>query len=324
MSSLQLLYEISIKDIDVLKEKELFLQISTFGNIETKSLLLYKIKEKINSQNYPIVIDILNLISETTEFSEKTMYIYKYFLKILEKLIDFIVPSSLEYYKTIILTIKTIKLIKNKIYTNSIINKILNKMEEVDRITFLRYMFSNLNPNSISSESVNIISRSILTELEKCETISESYFRFLENLRYPPYIANLTLENIVKIIEILSNFKKKIRSMKIRKILVDILYAYINKKEIEFLAENFEKFRYNLFTKYLVTVRIIREVTQNPELINNSRIKKLLSHLSFDKNSLIRSHIFSSENLPLYLKVNSFKIRKYNVEALKKYLENIQ
>ncbi|MCX7759001.1 MAG: hypothetical protein N2169_05270 [bacterium] len=324
MYGMNFLYELSNREIDVPKEKDLLMKIALFGNIETKSLILYKIKKNINTENYPVILDILNLIIDNTDYSNDTESIYKYTSQILQKIMDLITPNTPEYYKTIILSIKLIKITKSKSFYNPIVNKIMAKMEESDKSIFIRHILSKIQSTSISSipiETANTILSNILQESENNESLLEDYKIFLHNLQYMPYLTNISIENIIKITKLLDNFKKKIKSLKIRNLLIDIIYNYFNKKDINYLIENFDKLQDDLFAKHLLTNRIVREINENPQLIHNQKIAKTLIKLSFDENSLIRSEILSNDILPLYLRVNSFKMRKYNVEALEKYMK---
>lgn len=317
MYNLSFLYEFSKMDIE--DQNELLIKISLFGTIEAKALMLYKLKNKVNQNNCSFFLDILSFLIETTELTNKTEYIYKYIINITEKIIDLIKTNSTEYYKMIILAIKIVRICEGKMQVSNLIRKIIERIDNIDKQIVVRHMFSKLQnkiTKTISEKTMNTILAIIMDEKE---ILIERYKIFLNNICYIPYITKISFDNILKISRRLNNLKIKIKSLNLRKILIEIITNYFDRQEIDVLLDNFETIKNDIFLKHLFVNRLLKEININPEILGNSKAISILSKLSFDKSSLIRSFLFKNENLPLYIRVNSFKTRKYNVEMIKKY-----
>lgn len=318
MYNLSFLYEFGKMDIE--DKNELLINISLFGTTEAKALMLYKLKNKVNQSNCSFFLDILSFLVETTELTNKTEYIYKYIINITENIIDLIKTNSTEYYKIIILAIKIIKICESKIQVSNLIRKIIERIDNIDKQIVVRHMFGKLQnkiTKTISEKTMNTILSIIMDEKE---ILIERYKIFLNNICYIPYITKISFDNILKISRKLNNLKSKIKSLSLRKILIEIITNYFDKQEIDILLNNFETIKNDIFLKHLLVNRLLREININPEILGDSKFISILSKLSFDKSSLIRSFLFNDEKLPLYIRVNSFKTRKYNVEMIKKYL----
>ncbi|MFN3478116.1 MAG: hypothetical protein ACK4ZM_01970, partial [bacterium] len=211
MYNLGFLYEFSSKDLDMEKEKGLIFNIALWGTIEAKSLLLYKINKEVVFHNHELTVDILNTIVDSTEYNLKSENIYKYIIAILNKIVDEffekIKIGSIVYYKIIVLSIKMIKVLGGKSVTRSLVRKIAEKMEAVDREAFLRLVFKQIKNQinfHLSPQTINLLLDNLLNEPEKDIL---NYLVFLNNLKYPPYLTQISFENVIKIAKKLNSFR---------------------------------------------------------------------------------------------------------------------
>ncbi|MFN4219510.1 MAG: hypothetical protein ACK4GJ_01135 [bacterium] len=324
MYNLGFLYEFSSKNLDIEKEKGLIFNIALWGTIEAKSLLLYKINREVVFHNYELTIDILNTIIDSTEYNLKSENIYKYIIAILNKIVDEffekIKIGSIVYYKIIVLSIKVVKVLGGKSVTRNLVRKIAEKMETVDRETFLRLVFKQIRNQinfHLSPQTINLLLDNLLNEPEKDIL---NYLVFLNNLKYPPYLTQISFENIIKIAKKLNNFRNKIKSTKLRGIFIEILENYFANCEIHLIIENFEKLKNDFYLKNLFIKTLNHKINSNPSLIEEKNIEQILRKLSMDKSSLIKVKIFSNENFPLHIRLNAFNTRKYSIQRIVNYL----
>lgn len=326
MYTLDFLYEFGNKDLDIQNEKDTLFNIALWGSIETKSLLLYKLQKSFNFQDYEIIIDLLNTIVDSTNYNHKSEYVYKYVIFILGKMVDEFFEklkiNSTAYYKIIILAIKIIKTVGLRFGTKVLINRMAQKMEVRDREVFLRHIFKQIRNQinfAVSPQTLNLLIDNILNEPEK--NILD-YSVFLNNLKYPPYLNQISFENIIKMAKKLNDFKNKIKSTKLREIFIEILKNYFLTSDIQYIIDNFERIKHDFYLTNLFVEALNYKLNTNPLLIEEKNIKKILEKLSIDKNSWIKVKIFSNENFPLHIRLNAFNTRKYSIKKVFKYLKN--
>jgi len=329
MKGLELLYKIGNKDIDIEKDLDLIINISIQDSIELKSLIIFKLKQKLNkilknnNHQIKIIIDILYLITESTELNNKSQYIFQGILQIMDLILNKTPNKTIEYYKIIILLIK---IIKQKKHTDEILIKIISKLESKEKEMIIKYILS-IKPsalNNISDENFNIILSNILDTEEK--ELEKSYSIILFNL---PYIyQKINFENIRKLIFILNNQRKKIKSPRLRNIFIKTIVEYFDKKDFFHILENYKKsytdFSNNIFLKQLIVKRLSKEIEKDPNLLEKEEVIWILSKLSLDKYSLIRKIIYTNLLFPPFIRLNSFNTRKYLLQKSKNLVNNFK
>lgn len=322
MFDIKFLYDFSNIELDLVNNenhKNDLLRIALFGTLEAKSLLLFKIKNTLNEYNYQIVLEAINLIIDNTKLNQTNEIIFKYCIDLTKKILSFIKPKTTEYFKIILTVIKLVNIVSNKISTNELIKLMLEKIEEIDKEIFLRHIFSKIQTKSLNYLSDKVLNLMISNILEEKESKISNYRLFFHNISYAPYVNKISLENILKITQKLNNNKQKIKSLKLREIFINIICNYFKNIDIGYLIENSNLFQTNVFLQHLFIKKLIKEMQENPTLINEQKVKILLSKLSIKSPSLVRKTLINQEILPLYVRTNSYKVRKYNVEQIKNY-----
>ncbi len=217
------------------------------------------------------------------------------------------------YYKSLIILLKGVNNKNKDISLKSflIINKFINSLDYKDKEILFRFLdlkdkirlirnnnlpllfFINLNQYTLNKKEQKLILLNIIdsTDFNKTEfeEIINFYLKYNDKFRNE---ANKLLEKFInyikidKLINIINNFDKEIKQI-------------------------------NWIVKYLILKRLIKEIENNKELLNNTKIIGFLKEMSLDENSIIRKLIINSHVLPYYLRVNAYKKRQIKLKLSK-------
>lgn len=190
---------------------------------------------------------------------------------------------------------------------NKFIDKITLKDKEIifrflnlkDKIKFINMnnlslsFFINIDKYSLNKRELKLIIMNLIENSELNKVEFEELIRFY--LKYNNVLKNETNKLIERYIECIS---------------LEKLLSIMNFSNSDLLKSNW-------IIKYLILVRVIKEIEINKDLLNNKGVILFLREMSLSENSIIRKLIINSPILPSYLRINAYKKRQIKLKNSK-------